>query len=249
MKMTAQPNFLDVAGKQIAWRGREGEGPGIVFLGGFASDMLGTKAEFLDEWCAKRGRAYLRLDYSGHGESSGEFIDGCIGEWAADAIAGVDQLTKGPQIIVGSSMGGWIGLLLARALPDRVAAFVGIAAAPDFTEDLMWSDFDQSIRDQIINEGVYWEPSEYSDEPTPITRKLIEDGRNQLVLRSSLQIDGPVRLIQGMQDPEVPWQHAIKIAEHLDGGDVDVILRKSSDHRLSEPEDLAVLSGVLEALL
>jgi len=249
MKMTAQPNFLDVAGKQIAWRGREGEGPGIVFLGGFASDMLGTKAEFLDEWCAKRGRAYLRLDYSGHGESSGEFIDGCIGEWAADAIAAVDQLTKGPQIIVGSSMGGWIGLLLARALPDRVAAFVGIAAAPDFTEDLMWSDFDQSIRDQIINEGVYWEPSEYSDEPTPITRKLIEDGRNQLVLRSSLQIDGPVRLIQGMQDPEVPWQHAIKIAEHLDGGDVDVILRKSSDHRLSEPKDLAVLSGVLEALL
>lgn len=247
--MIAQPNFLDVAGKQIAWRGREGEGPGVVFLGGFASDMLGTKAEFLDDWCADRSRAYLRLDYSGHGESSGEFIDGCIGEWAADAIAAVDQLTKGPQIIVGSSMGGWIGLLLARALPDRVAGFVGIAAAPDFTEDLMWADFDQSIRDQIINDGVYWEPSEYSDEPTPITRKLIEDGRDQLVLRSPLQINGPVRLIQGMQDPEVPWQHALKIAEHLDCGDVDVILRKSSDHRLSEPDDLAVLSGVLEALL
>ena len=246
--MTTPPEYIDVDGRNIAYRHRDGDGPGIVFLGGFASDMLGTKAEFLDDYCADRGLAYLRLDYSGHGESSGDFTDGTIGTWAADAQAVFDQVTKGPQIIVGSSMGGWIATLLARARPDRLAGFVGIAAAPDFTEDLMWADFDDDIKRQIMEDGVYLEPSEYSDEPTPVTRGLIEDGRNQLVLRSPLPITVPVRLIQGMQDPEVPWETAIRLANHIDGPDVDVLLRKSGDHRLSEPDDLDILARVLDSI-
>jgi pimeloyl-ACP methyl ester carboxylesterase len=247
--MTNETSFLDVEGRQIAWRQRAGNTPGVVFLGGFASDMTGTKAEFLDTYCAARGQAFLRLDYSGHGASSGQFVDGTIGVWTQDALAVLDEVTTGPQILVGSSMGGWIALLLARSRPERLAGFVGIAAAPDFTEDLMWADFDDDIKAQIMNEGVYMEPSDYSDEPTPITRALIEDGRNQLVLRAPLCLPVPVRLIQGMQDPEVPWQTAVKLAEHIDGDDIDVLLRKSGDHRMSEEADLQQLAIVLDSLL
>ena len=247
--MSDAPSFLDIDGRQIAWRGREGTSPGIVFLGGFASDMLGTKAEFLDHYCQARGRAFLRLDYSGHGESSGNFINGTIGQWTADALAVFDAQTTGSQVLIGSSMGGWIALLLARARPQCLAGLIGIAAAPDFTEDMMWADFDDVIKKQIMDEGVYLEPSDYSDEPTPITRKLIEDGRQQLVLQSPLEINVPVRLIQGMQDPEVPWQTAIKLAAHIDGDDIDVILRKNGDHRLSNDDDLKHLASVLDSLL
>jgi len=247
--MTNETSFLDVQGRKIALQQRTGKGPGIVFLGGFASDMTGTKAEFLDAYCAERGQAFLRLDYSGHGASSGKFSDGTIGVWAEDALVALDAVTTGPQILVGSSMGGWIALLLARARPERLAGFIGIAAAPDFTEDLMWADFDDDIKAQIMDDGVYLEPSEYSDEPTPITRALIEDGRNQLVLRSPLALSVPVRLVQGMQDPEVPWQTAIKLAEHIDGDDVDVVLRKAGDHRMSSDEDLQQLASVLDSLL
>ncbi|TDI58950.1 MAG: alpha/beta hydrolase [Alphaproteobacteria bacterium] len=247
--MTDRPSFTLVNGRKIAWRAQPGKGPGIVFLGGFASDMLGTKAEFLAAYCVSRGQAYLRLDYSGHGESEGAFINGCIGNWVAEALAVVDQHTEGPQILVGSSMGGWIALLVARARPERLAGFIGIAAAPDFTEDMMWAGFDDAIRSQIMEEGVYLEPSEYSNEPTPITRRLIEDGRNQLVLRSPLAIKVPVRLIQGMQDPDVDWHTALRLADHIDGDDVDVILRKNGDHRLSSDADLLLLEQVLNSLL
>jgi pimeloyl-ACP methyl ester carboxylesterase len=247
--MTDQPSFTSVNGRQIAWRAQPGSAPGIVFLGGFASDMLGTKAEFLADYCATRGQAYLRLDYSGHGESGGAFNDGCIGDWTTDALAILDQHTSGPQILVGSSMGGWIALLMARARPERLSGFVGIAAAPDFTEDMMWAGFDETIRTQIMEEGVYLEPSAYSDEPTPITRRLIEDGRDQLVLRSPLAINAPVRLIQGMQDPEVDWHTALTLAGHIDGDDVDVILRKNGDHRLSTGADLVQLGQVISSLL
>ena len=143
--MSHQVRMIDVNGRQIAWQGREGAGPGVIFLGGFASDMTGTKAEFLDHYCAQRGRAYTRLDYSGHGASSGDFEEGCIGDWAEDAITVLEEVTEGPQVIIGSSMGGWIALLMARARPDKVSAFVGIAAAPDFTEDLMWPDFKKPV--------------------------------------------------------------------------------------------------------
>jgi pimeloyl-ACP methyl ester carboxylesterase len=247
--MTGMPSFTPVNGRQIAWRAQPGKGPGIVFLGGFASDMLGTKAEFLADYCASRGQAYLRFDYSGHGESDGDFADGCIGDWVFDALAIFDHQTEGPQILVGSSMGGWIALLMARARPDRLAGFVGIAAAPDFTEDMMWAGFDDAIKAQIMDEGVYLEPSDYSDEPTPITRQLIEDGRNQLVLRSPMAIDVPVRLIQGMQDLDVDWHTALKLAEHIDGDDIDVILRKEGDHRLSSDADLLLLEQVVTSLL
>jgi pimeloyl-ACP methyl ester carboxylesterase len=171
--------------------------PGVVFLGGFKSDMTGTKAVFLESWCQERGRAFLRFDYTGHGQSSGDFLDGCIGDWARDAHDAVTALTEGPQIIVGSSMGGWIALLLARRAPERVAALVGIAAAPDFTEDGMWAEFTEAQRAAIMAEGRLDLPSEYSDEPYVITRRLIEDGREQLVLRTPLLLPFPVRLLQG----------------------------------------------------
>jgi pimeloyl-ACP methyl ester carboxylesterase len=204
--------------------------------------MGGTKALTLDSWCRDRGQAFLRFDYTGHGQSSGTLIDGTIGQWAADAIFAIEQVTKGPLVLVGSSMGGWIMMLVARALPARVAGMVGIAAAPDFTEDLIWQNLDEAGRERLAREGVMYEPSEYDDEPTPITLALIEDGRNQLVLREAFPFDGPVRLIHGMRDPDVPWQTAQRIADKVTSADVELILVKQGEHRLSEPHDLARLT-------
>lgn len=196
-----------------------------------------------------QGAAFVRFDYSGHGASNGHFEDGTIGDWAADAIAVLDQVSVGPQIIVGSSMGGWIGLLAALARPDRVAAFVGIAAAPDFTQDMMWDDYGEGIREQLRREGVYYEPSEYGEDPYPITMKLIQEGRDHLVLRAPIPLRCPARLIQGQQDSSVPWNTALKLAERLDTDDVEVTLLKNGDHRLSSPEDLARLERTLDLLL
>ena len=247
--MTDSLSSISVDGRAIAFHQLEGKIPGIIFMGGFKSDMTGTKALALEEVCRRRNRAFIRFDYSGHGQSEGAFEDGTISQWAADAIAVLDQVAVGPQIVVGSSMGGWIALLAARARPDRIAALVGIAAAPDFTEDLMWAGFDETIRQTIMNEGVYYEPSDYDDEPYTITRALIEDGRDNLVLRDPLPLPFPVRLIQGMQDADVPWQHALRLAEHATCDDLELMLVKNGDHRLSTPEDLARLEATLDVLL
>ena len=232
----------------LAWRRLRGQGPGVVFLGGFHSDMTGSKAEYLASWCAARGRAFLRFDYSGHGASGGRFEEGSIGQWAADAERVLLELTEGPQILVGSSMGGWIALLLARRHPERLAGLIGIAAAPDFTEDLMWAQFPPAVREAILRDGAWHRPSEYG-EPYPITRHLIEEGRGHLVLRAPLPISAPVRLLHGQADPDVPWESALRLAAHITGEDVDVVLVKAGDHRLSKPGELALLGRVLGALL
>jgi pimeloyl-ACP methyl ester carboxylesterase len=235
-------------GVALAWRRLGGRGPGVVFLGGFNSDMTGTKAAFLAGWCEARGTPFLRFDYSGHGASGGRFADGTIGRWAEDAACVIGALTRGPQVLVGSSMGGWIALLLAVRGRVPVRAILGIAPAPDFTEDLMWAGFTADQRAAIERDGLWMRPSDYGD-PYPITRALIEDGRRHLLLRGPLALDAPVRILQGMADPDVPWRHALRIAEALTGGDVQVSLVKDGDHRLSRPQDLALLGGTLAPLL
>lgn len=225
-------------GHDIAYHCTRGESPGVIFLGGFRSDMTGTKATALERACRDANRAFIRFDYFGHGASSGDFRAGTIGRWFDDAVAVLDRLTTGPQLLVGSSMGGWIMLLLARARPERVAGMVGIAAAPDFTQDLMWDTFDETIRATLVADGVYFEPSPYDPEPTPITHTLIIEGRNHLVLRQPIPFAGPVRLIHGIDDPDVPWQHALKTADALTSRDVVVTLIKGGDHRLSEPAQI-----------
>jgi len=243
--MTEETGRLD---DRLAWARLAGRGPGVVFLPGFRSDMQGSKALALRDHCAATGRAFLRLDYSGHGASSGRFEDGTIGQWAADALAVFDALTEGPQVLVGSSMGGWIGLLLARQRRDRLAGFIGLAPAPDFSEALMWPGFTEAQRQAVMQDGVVHLPSQYG-EPTPVTRALIEDGRNQSVLGDPLDLPCPVRILQGMADPDVPWQHALRLVEALAGGDVRLHLIKDGDHRLSRPEDLRLLAETLENLV
>jgi hypothetical protein len=233
-------------GVALAWRRIAGRGAGVVFLGGFNSDMTGSKAEFLAGWCEARGTPFLRFDYSGHGASAGSFVDGTIGRWAADAATVIDALAPGPQVLVGSSMGGWVALLLARARAPR--ALVGIAPAPDFTEDLMWAGFTPEIRATIERDGLWHRPSDYGA-PYPITRALIEDGRRHLLLRGPIALDVPVRILQGQRDPDVPWRHALRIAEAITGDDVRIALVKDGDHRLSRPQDLALLGETIAPLL
>lgn len=235
-------------GDRLAYGKLGGAQPGVVFLPGFRSDMQGAKALALREHCAATGRALLRFDYSGHGASDGRFEDGTIGQWAADAIAVLDALTEGPQLLVGSSMGGWIALLMARARPHRVAGFLGLAPAPDFTETLMWPTFTAAQRAEIMQRGVLHLPSQYG-EPTPITRALIEDGKRQKVLGAPIPIGGPARILQGMRDPDVPWQHALRVVEAIAGEDVRLHLIKDGDHRLSRPEDLRLLTQTLDQML
>ena len=234
-------------GASIAYHRAEGRGPGVMFLGGFMSDMTGTKAVALDAHCRATGRAFLRFDYQGHGQSSGRFQDGTIGLWAGDALAALDHLTEGPQVLVGSSMGGWIMLLVALARPERVAALVGIAAAPDFVLR-MWDEFPQPVKREIETNGLYRAPSEYSTEPYVITRALIEDGRKQLVMPRLGAITCPVRLLHGMKDPDVPWQVSCDAAAALGSADVEVTLVKEGDHRLSTPEDIARLCATVDGL-
>ncbi|MCB1405058.1 MAG: alpha/beta hydrolase [Rhodobacteraceae bacterium] len=235
-------------GRRLAYVKTDGTGPGVVFLGGFKSDMTGTKAQFLESWARERGRAFLRFDYSGHGQSSEDFHDGCIGDWTEDAVAAISALTEGPQVLVGSSMGGWIALLVCRALPGRVAALVGIAAAPDFTEDSMWDGFDEAQRATLHEAGRVELPSEYDDGPYVITRRLIEDGRNHLVLRAPLPLPFPVRLLQGSADVDVLPSVALRLFDHADCPDLHLTLVKGADHRFSEPDNLALLTRTLDAL-
>lgn len=235
-------------GRRIAYHRAIGRSPGVVFLGGFRSDMTGSKAVHLEAWAAAQGRAFLRFDYSGHGASSGEFSQGCIGDWAEDARAAIEALTEGPQILVGSSMGGWISLLMARHIPHRIKALIGIAAAPDFTEDSMWESFSPAQRATLMQTGAISLPSDYSSEPYHITRKLIEDGRQHLVLRSALTLPFPVRLLQGSADRDVPVTVAMRLFEHAEGPDFRVTLVKGADHRFSTPDCLAIIVAALEDL-
>ena len=220
--------------------------PGVVFLGGFKSDMTGTKAQHLEDWARETGRGFLRFDYTGHGASSGRFEDGCIGDWVRDAADIVTAMTEGPQILVGSSMGGWIALRLARDLPERIAGLVGIAAAPDFTEDAMWAGFTETQRQTLIAEGRLELPSEYDDSPYVITRRLIEDGRDQLVLRDPLPLPFPVRLLHGSADADVPVAVALRLLEHAECPDLQLTLVKDADHRFSAPDNLAAICAAID---
>jgi pimeloyl-ACP methyl ester carboxylesterase len=228
-------------GRHIAYVRTPGKEPGVVFLGGFRSDMTGSKALHLQAWAEATGRAFLRFDYSGHGASRGAFTDGAISDWREDAAAVIETLTEGPQVLVGSSMGGWIALLLARQMPDRVAGLVGIAAAPDFTETMWDDEFSLAERTRLLDEGVVLRPSDYSDEPYPITRKLIEDGRANLVLRDPLPLPMPVRLLQGTADTDVPPAVALRLLDHGDSPDLRLALVKDADHRFSTPACLALI--------
>ena len=236
-------------GATIAYHRIPGKNPGVVFLGGFKSDMTGTKALALHEYCEKRGRAYLRFDYQGHGQSSSSFEEGSIGTWADDAQFAITTLTEGPQILVGSSMGGWLMLLVAKSEPQSAAGLVGIAAAPDFTEDLIAAEFTSDDYAAMDRDGYIDMPSEYDDgEAYRITKKLIDDGRHHLLLRAPLKIDQPLRLLQGMEDKDVPYETALHIAEAVTGDDVSIYLIKDGDHRLSRDQDLKQLFQTLDDL-
>ncbi len=232
-------------GVALAYARCTGTGPGVVFLGGYSSDMSGTKATWLDERCRRRGRSFLRFDYSGHGQSGGRFEHGTIGAWTADALAVLDSLTEGPQILVGSSMGGWIMLNVALARPRRVAALVGIAAAPDFSQDIFWN---LSTKEQELLQRAGVITVEEEDGSYTVTRGFIEEARRHLVMRSSIAIDVPVRLIHGMRDGSVKWSLALDLAARLATDDVRVHLVKDGDHRLSREPDLALLGRTLNGL-
>ncbi len=233
--------FLETsAGRRLAYHLTEGVGPCVVFLGGLKSDMTGTKAIHLEDWARAKGRAFLRFDYSGHGESSGIFTDGCIGDWAEDTAAAVAALTKGPIVPVGSSMGGWQALLLARAQPERIAGLVTVAAAPDFTEDGYWASFTAAQKQALEDVGQVELPSDYM-EPYVITGRMIEDGRQRLVLRSPLDLPFPVRFLQGTADTAVSVATAVRLLEHATGPDMRLTLVKDADHRFSDKACLDTL--------
>jgi pimeloyl-ACP methyl ester carboxylesterase len=230
--------------RRIAVRVRQGAVPGLFWLGGFKSDMRGTKAEALDQWARDHGRAMTRFDYSGHGESGGNFTDGTIGRWLEESLAVFDACCRGAQIVIGSSMGGWLALLLARELARRaladpsMASLVLVAPAVDFTEELMWKRFPPEVKREIEEQGVWARPSQYSNEPYLITRGLIEEGRTHLLLDDMIETGCPVRILQGVQDPDVPWQHAVELTSRFARDDVVLTLVKDGDHRLSRPEDI-----------
>jgi pimeloyl-ACP methyl ester carboxylesterase len=252
------PSFITVgsgaASRQIAMRVREGAAPGVFWMSGFKSDMQGGKAVALDEWAAANGHACVRFDYSGHGESGGSFVDGTIGRWLEESVAIFRQFCRGPQVVIGSSMGGWMALLLAREIAKdtggnaSLAGLVLIAPAPDFTEDLMWKGFSPEVRAEIETEGVWLRPSQYDDgTPYPITRTLIEEGRNHLLLGGSIDVGCPVRILQGALDPDVPWKHAFALAHRLPADDVVLTVIRDGDHRLSRPQDIArIIAAVAE---
>lgn len=261
MANNSTPDFLDVANpaggpmwriaRRLTTTTRSDAGPGLVWLGGFASDMTGTKAQFLADLAATQGRACLRFDYSGHGASGGRFVDGCIGDWLTQAVGVFEASTQGPQILIGSSMGGWVALLLARHLAavgalSRLAGLVLLAPAVDFTEDLLWAGLDAAARAEILEKGLWLRPSEYSSEPTPITRRLIEEGRRHLLFGGLIRAHAPTHILQGMADPDVPWRHAVKLVEHLSADPVTLSLIADGDHRLSRPQDLAQLAAAVE---
>lgn len=235
-------------GARIAWRRVAGRGPTVIWVGGFKSDMAGTKAQALADWALAQGRAYVRFDYFGHGESNGDFAKGTISRWREDTLAVIDQLTDGPLILVGSSMGGWISCLAAAVRADRLKALVLIAPAPDFTEKLMAPEMTSDEVRELAETGVWMRPSDYGD-PYPITRELLEDGARWSILPGPINVDAPVRILQGGEDPDVPWRHALELAHALRGGDVVYSLIKDGDHRLSRPQDIARLLAAVEEVL
>ncbi len=236
--MTETAGTLDLDGAKLAWRRIDGEGPTLVWLGGFKSDMAGTKAQMLADWAGANGRAFLRFDYFGHGESGGDFKDGTITRWRADALAMIDQMTQGPLVLVGSSMGGWLACLTAMARPKRVQGMVLIAPAADFTEALMKPGLPPEAHEALAKDGVWTQPSLYDDAGYPITRNLLEDGARWSILPGPVPIDCPVRILQGGEDPDLPWTHALELSRALKSQDVVFTLIKDGDHRLSRPEDL-----------
>ena len=243
------PEFLErTDGHKVAYNKVSGGSPGVVFLHGLMSDRDGTKALALADHCASTGQAFVRFDMFGHGESSGRFQDGSISRWTEDAVEVITRLTEGPQILIGSSMGGWVMLRAALACPERIAGIVGIAPAPDFTEELMWTEFSESERDRIQKEGVLDVQSEYDESPYPIGYHLIEDGRKNLMLHEPISITCPARLIHGQKDTAVPWETSMRIAEKITSDDVSVLLVKNGDHRLSEPADLERLCMIVDEI-
>lgn len=244
------PSFLELSHeRRIAYYKHEGQGPYVIFMGGFMSDMTGSKAIALESFCKTQKQSFIRFDYSGHGQSSGEFRGGTIGSWAEDTLAVIDQLGGDDNILIGSSMGGWIMLLAALARPKKVSALIGIAAAPDFTERLMWQQMDKTQQQTIQEHGEILYPNCYGEEPYPITKHLIEDGRKRLLLDAPIALDMPVRLIHGMQDEDVPWQTALALTERLQSDDVQLQLLKNAGHRLSEPPHLDIILKTLADLL
>src|SRR5450631_249383 len=249
---------LESPARTIAVRVREGktynksnERPGLFWLGGFKSDMKGTKAEALDTWAETQGRACVRFDYSGHGESSGDFTEGTIGQWLEESIAVFTKFAKAPQMVIGSSMGGWLALLLARELREsksaaKIAGMVLIAPAVDFTEELMWQQFPDATQREIETKGFWLRPSAYGEAPYPITKKLIEDGRKHLLFGGLIETGCPVHILQGVQDPDVPWRHAVELVSRFARDDVVLTLIKDGDHRLSRPEDLERLIAAVK---
>ncbi len=234
-------------GHEIAWRAVAGEGATVVWLGGFRSDMAGTKAQALADRALAEGRSYLRFDYYGHGESSGAFVRGTISRWRADALAVIDQLTAGPLMLVGSSMGGWLACLAAMTRPQRVTGLVLLAPAADFTERLMRPEMDAAAQAQMHRDGVWLRPSDYGD-PYPISRDLLEDGARWSILPGPIRLGAPVRILQGGADPDVPWRHSLALAEAIEDEDVVFTLVRDGDHRLSRPQDLARLTAVVSEL-
>ncbi|WP_170449419.1 alpha/beta fold hydrolase [Ruegeria arenilitoris] len=245
----AATTFLETPqGRRLAYHKSDGAGPTVVFLGGLKSDMEGTKAVHLEDWARARGQAYLRFDYSGHGESSGRFEEGCIGDWHEDTVAAVSALTEGPLIVVGSSMGGWQALLLARAMPERIAGMVTIAAAPDFTEDGYWASFSDEQKQALETVGHVELPSDYM-EPYIITKRMIEDGRTRLVLRSPLNLPFPVRFLQGTADTAVSTETAVRLLDHASGPDMRLLLVKDADHRFSDGPCLGLIEDAVRDVM
>jgi len=240
--------FKTPQGRELAYHRTPGDSPGIIFLGGFMSDMDGTKARYLEDWARQTGRGFLRFDYSGHGQSSGRFEEGSIGIWAEDAMQVMDHLSQGPQILVGSSMGGWIALLLAKSRPERIAGLVTVAAAPDFTEDSMLAGFDTAQRAALEADGVVYLPSDYGD-PYPVTRNLIENGRRHLVLRDRLDLEFPVRFLQGTDDEDVDKSVAMTLLEHATGADMTLTMVKGADHRFSDDTCLELIRSSVEEVI
>lgn len=236
-------------GAAIAYERVAGKNPGVVFLHGFRSDMTGGKALAVESFCRARGQAFVRFDVSGHGASGGAFTDGTIGSWAGDVVDVLDHLTEGPQILVGSSMGGWLMLLAALARPERIAGLLGIAAAPDFIEELMVPALSAEQKRQLLTQGLVEIDSGYDLPPLPLTRRLVDEARNHLLLSAPIALSCPVRLIHGMRDPDVPWDTALRLADSLISEDVEITLVKKGEHRLSEPEDIARMLGLLGGLL
>ncbi len=241
-------DYITHKDRKLAYKKHDGTGPTVVFCAGFMSDMEGSKALALDAFCQSRGQAYLRFDYSGHGQSSGEFTDGTIGAWKEDALAIIDQVTTGDLIIVGSSMGGWIGLLCAIELKARVKGYVGLAAAPDFTKELCWDQYSDEIKETLRRDGVYYEPCDYGDEPYAMTMTLLQEGDDHLIMDKAIDLDCPVRLVHGMKDTDVPPTTAQRISNQLKSEDVVTTYVKNGDHRLSTDADLKRLCQIVKEI-